>query len=80
MPSFSASFRDHVLPRLRQHIEIDAGLIALNERRFDDAAAFILRLALHAGASHLPDEQFADLEDWIAAQLTLEIAEWEAVA
>ena len=74
---FANDFRALIVPRLRR-VCLHHGLeVALGLTGFVDAEAAVWGEAWRLGASHLPEEQCLDLEDWVARTLLTAIGEHE---
>jgi hypothetical protein len=69
MPSFSAHFGQHVMPKLAALAASLAPLVALGILAWGEAMARLTRLAWDRGAACLPDATWFDLLDWLATRL-----------
>lgn len=65
MSTFSAAFREIVVPDLRRSCRLHALSVARDRCSFMDAHAAVMALALKRGMLHLPGDVLIDLETWI---------------
>lgn len=70
---FAIVFREHVVPRLRRRCYVNGVLVHCGITEWGDAFNDVLRLACKRGAVQLDDATFAELQDWIATELTKQI-------
>jgi hypothetical protein len=71
--SFAHQFRQHVTPRLRAVAERQAFFMACDSQDWSEAYQAVMDEALRYGATHLPNDTFVELSDWIGATLIAEI-------
>ena len=69
MSLFPIHYRQHVMPKLRQQIDLQAFLIACDTTTYSDAHAEVIGLAHRYGAGYLPDRLRDQLHDWISDNL-----------
>ncbi len=69
MKLFPLHFRDHVMPKLRAAVNVQAFLIACGSATYSEGHAEVFAVARRYGALYLPDNRLADLQDWIATAL-----------
>jgi len=77
MSIFAVHFRNHVTPRLRQQVALQAFLIACGSVTYGEGRAAIVAHAWRYGAGHLPAALFAELLDWISTALLEDILQAE---
>ena len=73
MKLFSNHFAEHIIPRLQNLIRAEAVCVARHVEDYGGAFAAVMAYANRYGASHLPDEIHADLEDWVSSELAEQI-------
>ncbi len=69
MATFAATFRELVMPGLRQRCRVQALFVTLDMETFAGAFAAVMRHASQRGASGLPDDLLAELADWIGTTI-----------
>ena len=69
MMHFPAHFREHVVPKLRHDIAVQAFRLATDQTDYGGAYAEVFAVARHYGALRLPDWALTDLRDWISTEL-----------
>lgn len=65
MKLFADHFRDQVVPGLRNLARAEAACVAHGVETFSGAYDAVMDCARRYGALYLPEDKFADLEDWI---------------
>ena len=70
MADFAATYRELVVPRLRDLCIAHGSSIAHGLEDFPKAFGRIMRAAITLGASHLPPDRQADLEDYLLTTLS----------
>lgn len=70
MAEFATAFREHTAPRLRSLCIAHGSSIAHGLESFTEAAAKVMGTAIVLGASHLPDDLLAELEDHLLTTLS----------
>lgn len=63
--AFADAFRAHAVPKLSRLCEAHGLFIALGLETVSEAHAAVISEAWRADAQHLPEEHFAELEDWL---------------
>ena len=79
MSNFAIHYRRLVLPQLKLLAKREAHYVVADAETFMGAFSNIEHQARALGALFLPEKLFADLEDWIATTLLLEIQALEQV-
>ena len=86
MATFAAAFREIVIPDLRKACVVQGMYLSAGLATWPEAFGEVLKLATDRGALHLPSSDWDGLTDWIAAELTRDVArsdqlttEWEAL-
>lgn len=86
MTAFPTHFRDHVMPRLRQQVAVQAFLVACGSTSYAEGYDVVLAAARRYGALRLPERLRIDgrtvrplleLEDWISTSLLTGILQAE---
>lgn len=75
---FAQSYRSHVVPRLRVLAVAHGSSVGHGLESFSDAVSKVTREAVTLGASYMPPEHFALLEDWILTTIAESAATVEA--
>ena len=78
MSTFSATFRETVVPALRSECRLQALSLARGRCDFSEAYDAVFLTARERGALHLPDNVLLDLEGWLATTILRTIEDIEA--